>query len=212
MVPICYALTTMKHPSPESTVAWTVAFVVFSAVAGTGVTFWPDFGLIRIFQRAASAPLDVFGNVLSVAGGWELTSVLLLALTAVMYWRGHREIAMRVFGLFLATALLEFLLKMYLPVTPIPQSLGRGGEFAPTLEIIYPYPYPSGHMLRSTILLGALYLWSGSRNVGILAAALLGMMAATRVYLGVHWPSDVVGGFLLGGVALCLAFTRRKKV
>lgn len=202
----------MKHTSSKSDLTWTVAFVLFSAVAGTGVTFWPDYGLIRIFQQAASTPLDAFGNALSVVGGWELTGVLLLVLVGVMYKWGHRGIAVRIFALFLVTALLEFLLKMYLPVTPIPQSLGRGGEFAPTLEIIYPYPYPSGHMLRSTILLGALYLWSGRRSVGLLVATLLLMMGATRIYLGVHWPSDVLGGFLLGVAALCLAFTRRKKV
>lgn len=202
----------MKHTSSKSALTWTVAFVLFSAVAGTGVTFWPDYGLIRIFQQAASTPLDAFGNALSVVGGWELTGVLLLVLVGVMYKWGHRGIAVRIFALFLVTALLEFLLKMYLPVTPIPQSLGRGGEFAPTLEIIYPYPYPSGHMLRSTILLGALYLWSGRRSVGLLVATLLLMMGATRIYLGVHWPSDVLGGFLLGVAALCLAFTRRKKV
>lgn len=202
----------MKHTSSKSALTWTVAFVLFSAVAGTGVTFWPDYGLIRIFQQAASTPLDASGNALSVVGGWELTGVLLLVLVGVMYKWGHRGIAVRIFALFLVTALLEFLLKMYLPVTPIPQSLGRGGEFAPTLEIIYPYPYPSGHMLRSTILLGALYLWSGRRSVGLLVATLLLMMGATRIYLGVHWPSDVLGGFLLGVAALCLAFTRRKKV
>lgn len=202
----------MKHTSSKSALTWTVAFVLFSAVAGTGVTFWPDYGLIRIFQQAASTPLDAFGNALSVVGGWELTGVLLLVLVGVMYKWGHRGIAVRIFALFLVTALLEFLLKMYLPVTLIPQSLGRGGEFATTLEIIYPYPYPSGHMLRSTILLGALYLWSGRRSVGLLVATLLLMMGATRIYLGVHWPSDVLGGFLLGVAALCLAFTRRKKV
>ena len=202
----------MIQPSRKSLVVWTIAFVFFSAVAGTGATFWPDYNLIRLFQQAASAPLDTLGNALSLIGGWEFTSLLLVLLAAVMYRRGHRRIAIRVFVLFLVTALMEYLLKMYLPVTPIPQSLGRSGEFAPMLEIIYPYPYPSGHMLRSTILLGALYLWSGSRNVGIVAAALLALMAATRIYLGVHWPSDVVGGFLLGGAALCLAFMPGKKV
>ena len=202
----------MIEPSRKSLVVWSTAFVAFSAVAGTGATFPPDYALVRFFQRAASAPLDAFGNALSFIGGWELTGLLMLLLTAVMYRRGHRRTAVRVFVLFLATAFMEYLLKMYLPVAPIPQSLGRSGEFAPTLEIIYPYPYPSGHMLRSTILLGALYLWSGSRSFGTFAATLLMLMAVTRIYLGVHWPSDILGGFLLGAAALCLAFMPGRKV
>lgn len=201
----------MKYTSYKSALVWTAAFVLFSAVAGTGVTYSLDLALVEASQRAASVTLDAFGNFLSVAGGWELTGVLLLVLTGAMLWRGHRRLAVRIFLIFLATALLEFVLKLYLPVTPIPESLGRSNEFAPTLEIKYPYPYPSGHMLRSTILLGALYLWSGIRTIGILAVGLLALMGTTRIYLGVHWPSDIVGGVLLGIAAVCWAFKRKGK-
>lgn len=201
----------MKFTSNKSAFVWSAVFIFFSAVAGTGVTYALDLALVEASQRAASVPLDSFGNLLSAAGGWEFTSVLLLVLTGAMFWRGHRGLAVRIFVLFLATALLEFVLKLYLPVPPIPESLGRSNEFAPTLEIEYPYPYPSGHMLRSTILLGALYLWSGSQTIVVLAVGLLALMAATRIYLGVHWPSDLVGGVLLGVATVCWAFRKKAK-
>lgn len=201
----------MKFTSNKSAFVWSAVFIFFSAVAGTGVTYALDLALVEASQRAASVPLDSFGNLLSAAGGWEFTSVLLLVLIGAMFWRGHRGLAVRIFVLFLATALLEFVLKLYLPVPPIPESLGRSNEFAPTLEIEYPYPYPSGHMLRSTILLGALYLWSGSQTIVVLAVGLLALMAATRIYLGVHWPSDLVGGVLLGVATVCWAFRKKAK-
>jgi undecaprenyl-diphosphatase len=80
------------------------------------------------------------------------------------------------------------------------------------LGIEYGYPYPSGHVLRSTILLGALYLWSDRWWVGVSSVPFLLGMSLTRIYLGVHWPSDVIGGFLLGAAAVALVFARPAKV
>ena len=113
---------------------------------------------------------------------------------------------MKLFFIFLATGLLEYLLKMFLPVPPIPDSLGRTEGFEPLLAVEYPYPYPSGHLLRTTIILGALYLWTGSRAVALLSILYLAGMGYSRFYLGVHWPSDVVGGVLLGIAAVVWTF------
>lgn len=73
--------------------------------------------------------------------------------------------------------------------------------------------YPSGHATATTALVAVLvlmYLSSGPSRRRAWAAIAVGagvvvIMCATRLYLGVHWLSDVVGGVLLGGSVVAIA-------
>ena len=70
------------------------------------------------------------------------------------------------------------------------------------------YAFPSGHAASATAVLAVLayMLTEGSRSAparaGAWAAAAAGavVISASRVYLGVHWASDVVGGMLVGAL------------
>src|SRR5262249_43389202 len=73
------------------------------------------------------------------------------------------------------------------------------------------FAFPSGHATAAVAVWGAAALVlsasrSGPQKLAIWAGAFLvvGVVAFSRVYLGVHWWTDVVGGLALGGFWLCM--------
>lgn len=58
------------------------------------------------------------------------------------------------------------------------------------------YSFPSGHAMHS--FTAAFMLWFHNRKVGSAALFLAGLIAFSRLYLFVHYPTDVLAGFCIG--------------
>jgi undecaprenyl-diphosphatase len=79
--------------------------------------------------------------------------------------------------------------------------------------------FPSGHAMTATVVSGVL-LWllhhygagralcRTALAVAVISVAGVGL---TRIWLGVHWPSDVVAGWLLGALAVALAVLAHRR-
>ena len=76
------------------------------------------------------------------------------------------------------------------------------------------YSFPSGHTAASFASVTALYL-SGERRIGLIALVISCLIAVSRLYLYVHYPTDVLAGMLfgliLGFFAYWIATKGRKK-
>ena len=78
------------------------------------------------------------------------------------------------------------------------------------------FSYPSGHALGSTVLYGFLAYLFATRFpqftwlIYLIAVLLIGAIGSSRLYLGVHWPTDIIGGYGIGFLWLTFCITMLK--
>ncbi len=163
-------------------------------------------------HQYASPPLTDAMTAISALGSPVLIAVFILAL--VIFLRLHwRRAAIWLVISMAGGLVLELTLKnAYHRLRPTP--------FFGTAP--HSYSFPSGHALMSFCLYGVLagLLSRRVRSVGIriavwiFAAVLIAAIGLSRIYLGVHWPSDVLAGYLAAAVwvsALLTADRVRKR-
>jgi undecaprenyl-diphosphatase len=70
------------------------------------------------------------------------------------------------------------------------------------------FAFPSGHAMASIVVFGALalYFWPKSKKISIGLLILPLLIGFSRLYLDVHWLSDVFGGFFFGTFWLAITF------
>ena len=146
-------------------------------------------------QGFRTPALDSFFEVLTFLGQQEFYLLVL----PFIYWVINKSLGARLAFAFLPGAYLNNCLKD-LFWTPRPKS-------PPVVRLVEEttLAFPSGHTQNSTVVFGFLAAHIRRWLAWVLSALLIIGVALSRVYLGVHYPQDLLGGFLFG-VAYLLVF------
>jgi len=168
---------------------------VVLAVVGGPIHYFDQAAINALAaERLAHPALTHAGIRITQAGGAQVTLTLTLLGAALLMWHGRR---------FDAAALVAIVLGGRLVVDVLKQLIARP---RPDLDLqavtVQSLSFPSGHAANSMIafVAVALFCTTEQRRKAALALAIIASLAvgATRPLLGVHWPSDVVAGWIFG--------------
>jgi undecaprenyl-diphosphatase len=187
-------------------IAVLLGLAVVTAVAGIVVTAWaPGFDLqtMQAIADHRDATLTSIAWVVTEAGSWVLLAPLSIAFLLLRRWkRPADDIALVVIAA--GSALLPVVVKLI---------VARPRPSVENLSHLSSLSFPSEHTTQAAAvyLTIAIMLSAGLGRGWREAALVLGIVIAlavawSRVYLGVHYPTDVTAGLLLGWSWALLVF------
>ncbi len=181
---------------------WAFGALITDVVIGRHLA-GPDHAALRFMVRHRTDQLTAIMRTLTWLGSSAVLLPLSVGVAAVWRWRRRSWLAAGVLGVAGVGSWSSYLLVEHLTGRPRP-------PMQLWLVAAHGYAFPSGHATEAAAAFGAMaYLlavaastWRAQVVAWTAAVLLTGLVGLTRLYLGVHWLSDVAGGWSLGGVWL----------
>jgi membrane-associated phospholipid phosphatase len=175
------------------------AFLVVAGEVRTGSGTPFDRAVSAWLHGLASPALDVAMQVITFLGSAGMVAVVVTAVAIFAVRRRARFLAGVLVAVACAAQGLDVLLKLLFH-RPRPDLLWRVAALAS-------YSFPSGHSMVSAAAYGMAAIVIGRLEprrwpVHVVGWLLILLIGVSRIYLGVHWATDVIGGFAAGGLVL----------
>lgn len=168
-----------------------ISFILFlvTVILITNDNKYFDNYIINLFKYKS----DILTNIMKIITflGSAL-SIILLTVLLIIVVKGKRNKILILINVIVTTLLNQLLKNVFQRGRPIDSIIEESG-----------YSFPSGHSMVSMAFYGFLIYLVYKSNikykgliVGLLSVLIV-LIGTSRIYLGVHYPTDVIGGFTL---------------
>ena len=154
--------------------------------------------IIKFIQSFTSPFLDGFFQTVTMLGE-EYFYIIILAL---VFWCIDKRYGYKLSFAFLFSGVVNGVVKS---IVNAPRPIGAEGIRSLRVETATGTSFPSGHTQNITSFLVSLMKQLRRAWVYAIGAVLILLVAVSRLYLGVHWPADVLGAIVIGTFAVLLA-------
>ncbi len=148
--------------------------------------------ILMFFQDLSTPVLDIIMNAITFAG----EQLIFIAVITYIIWNVSKKGGYILTYTLMSSSALNGILKLIVH-SPRPFQVIEGIE-GKRLATAEGYAFPSGHTQGATTFYTSLALSLKRRSFMVIAIILSLIVGISRLYLGVHWPIDVIGGFTLG--------------
>lgn len=156
--------------------------------------------VIRWFQTLRFGLFDDLGLLLHAANG----GLFYVVFIGAIYWMIDKRLGMRMLFALITIGMMILVLKDVF-ARPRPYEILESGIIPLIKE--HTSGLPSGHAAMPLVIWGYFAYWMKQRFITILVILFVFTMGLSRMYIGVHFPQDVIAGWLFGGLILWLYIT-----
>lgn len=146
--------------------------------------------ILKFIQSFSNPVLDFIFENITMLGG----DVFIIAVVAVTYWCINKTFGFELTYIYLTNKAVNTIIK---EIVKFPRPIGYEGIKSSRIETAGGYSFPSDHAQKTTAVFVTLMREIKKKWFNVIAVVIIVLVCLSRMYLGVHWPSDIIFGVVL---------------
>lgn len=150
-----------------------------------------QINILKFFQSIRNPILNALFLILTIS----TETPVIVILIAIMYWCINKKYGQKLLFTLIPNIVINTGIKEFVKA---PRPIGTAGLESLRVSTATGYSFPSGHTQTATTFWTSLIIIFKKKWIYILGSVMILGVGVSRLYLGVHWPIDVIAGWIFG--------------